>query len=63
LTGVGFQPYGRTSWWDIAESYYDNSAEDALHRSSIQVRNIKVRIVYGSATQQIPIRLVANDKY
>ena len=62
LTGVGFQPYGRMSWWDIAESYYETPLKMS-YTGLDPGAQYKVRIVYGSATQQIPIRLVANDKY
>ena len=60
LTGMGFQPYGRMSWWDIAETYYD--APLKMRYSGLdKAAQYKIRIVYSSATQQIPIRLVAND--
>jgi hypothetical protein len=61
LTGVGFQPYGRMSWWDIAESYYDAPLK-MRYSGLAKNAQYKIRIVYSSATQQIPIRLVANDK-
>lgn len=61
LTGVGFQPYGRMSWWDIAESYYDAPLK-MRYTGLDKNAQYKIRIVYSSATQQIPIRLVANDK-
>ena len=61
LTGVGFQPYGRMSWWDIAESFYDAPLKMRYTGLDKSVA-YKIRIVYSSATQQIPIRLVANDK-
>ena len=60
LTGMGFQPFGRMSWWDIAETYYDTPLKmryDGLEKTA----QYKIRIVYSSATQQIPIRLMAND--
>ena len=60
LTGVGFQPYGRRSWWDIAESYYDVPLRMRYTGLDPQAA-YRVRLVYGSATTQIPIRLVAND--
>ena len=60
LTGVGFQPYGRMSWWDIAETYYDAPLK-MRYTGLDKTAQYKIRIVYSSATQQIPIRLVAND--
>ncbi len=62
LTGVGFQPYGRMSWWDIAETYYDAPLK-MRYTGLDKTAQYKVRIVYSSATQQIPIRLVANDTF
>ncbi len=61
LTGVGFQPYGRMSWWDIAETYFDTPLK-MRYTGLDKNAPYKIRIVYSSATQQIPIRLVANDK-
>ncbi len=62
LTGVGFQPYGRMSWWDIAETYYDAPLK-MRYTGLDKTAQYKIRIVYSSATQQIPIKLVANDKF
>lgn len=61
LTGVGFQPYGRMSWWDIAEAYYDAPLK-MRYTGLDQTAQYKIRVVYASSTQQIPIRLVANDQ-
>ena len=61
LTGVGFQPYGRMSWWDIAETYYDAPLK-MRYTGLDKNAPYKIRVVYSSATQQIPIRLIANDK-
>ncbi len=61
LTGVGFQPYGRMSWWDIAETYYDTPLQ-MRYTGLDKTAPYKIRIVYSSATQQIPIRLVAEGK-
>ncbi len=61
LTGVGFQPHGRMSWWDIAETYFDTPLK-MRYTELDKNAQYKIRIVYSSATQQIPIRLVANDK-
>ena len=60
LTGMGFQPYGRMSWWDIAESYYDAPLQ-MRYAGLDPTARYRVRIVYSSATQQIPIRLTANE--
>ncbi|MFN0124053.1 MAG: glycoside hydrolase family 20 zincin-like fold domain-containing protein [Blastocatellia bacterium] len=60
LTGMGFQPYGRMSWWDIAETYYDTPLQ-MRYTGLDPGAQYKARIVYSSATQQIPIRLVAHD--
>ncbi len=62
LTGVGFQPYGRMSWWDIAETYYDAPLK-MRYTGLDKTAQYKVRITYSSATQQIPIKLVANDTF
>jgi hypothetical protein len=62
LAGIGFQPFGRRSWWDIAESYYDTPLKMRYTGLDRRAR-YRVRIVYGSATTQIPIRLVANDNF
>lgn len=62
LTGVGFQPYGRRSWWDIAEAYYDAPLK-MRYTGLDTTAQYKIRITYSSATQQIPIKLVANDKF
>jgi len=62
LTGMGFQPYGRMSWWDIAETYYDTPLKMRYTGLDTSAQ-YKVRIVYSSATQQIPIRLMANDQF
>ena len=60
LTGMGFQPYGRMSWWDIAETYYDTPLK-MRYTGLDKSMQYKIRIVYSSATQQIPIRLMANE--
>ena len=62
LTGVGFQPYGRMSWWDIAETYYDAPLK-MRYTGLDKTAQYKIRITYSSATQQIQIKLVANDKF
>ena len=60
LEGLGFVPYGRRSWWDIAETYYDTPLR--MHYTGLDpAATYRVRVVYGSATQQIRVRLVAND--
>lgn len=46
---------------DIAESYYDAPLK-MRYAGLDKTAQYKVRIVYSSATQQIPIRLIANDK-
>ena len=62
LSGVGFQPFGRRSWWDIAESYYDVPLR--MRYTGLDPHAAyRVRVVYGSATSQIPIRLVANERF
>lgn len=62
LHGIGFQPFGKRSWWDIAETYYDTPLR--MRYAGLDKRaRYRIRIVYGSATTQIPIRLVANEKF
>jgi glycosyl hydrolase family 20 len=61
LVGMGAQPSGPISWWDLAETYYDTPLQmryTGLDRNS----QYKIRVVYAG-DQQREIRLVADGKF
>ncbi len=61
LIGMGMQPAGPISWWDLAESYYDTPLRmryTGLDRSA----PYKVRVVYAGDMQR-DMRLVADEKF
>jgi hypothetical protein len=61
LIGMGMQPAGPISWWDLAESYYDTPLRmryTGLDKSA----QYKVRVVYVGDMQR-DMRLVADEKF
>src|SRR5262245_5900916 len=61
LIGMGMQPAGPISWWDLAESYYDTPLQmryTGLDKSA----QYKVRVVYVGDMQR-DMRLVADEKF
>ena len=61
LIGMGLQPAGPTSWWDLAETYYDTPLQMryvGLDKSA----QYKIRVVYVGDPQR-NMRLVADDKF
>jgi Glycosyl hydrolase family 20, domain 2 len=61
LVGMGPQPAGPFSWWDIAETYYDAPLKmrySALDRSA----QYRVRVVYSGGNMQAQIRMEADDR-
>jgi len=61
LIGMGLQPAGPISWWDLAETYYDTPLQmryTGLDRSA----QYKIRVVYVGDPQR-EMRLVADDKF
>lgn len=62
LVGMGVQPVGPFSWWDIAESYYETPLKmryTGLDHSA----PYKVRVVYAGGSMQVKIRLQADDRF
>jgi len=61
LLGMGLQPVGPISWWDIAETYYDTPLQ--MHYTGLD-RNAqyRVRVVYLGDPQR-EMRLMANDRF
>ena len=61
LLGMGLQPVGPISWWDIAETYYDTPLQ--MHYTGLD-RNVqyRVRVVYLGDPQR-EMRLMANDRF
>jgi hypothetical protein len=60
LIGMGLQPAGPISWWDLAETYYDTPLRmryTGLDRSA----RYKVRVVYAGDPRR-DMRLMADDK-
>src|SRR5499426_791723 len=61
LIGIGSQPAGPISWWDLAETYYDTPLRmryTGLDKSA----QYKIRVVYVGDPQR-NMRLVADDKF
>jgi hypothetical protein len=61
LIGMGSQPAGPISWWDLAETYYDTPLRMryvGLDKSA----QYKIRVVYVGDMQR-NMRLVADDKF
>jgi len=61
MIGMGSQPAGPTSWWDLAETYCDTPLRmryAGLDKSA----QYKIRVVYVGDMQR-NIRLVADDKF
>jgi hypothetical protein len=61
LIGMGPQPAGPFSWWDIAETYYDAPLKmryGGLDRNA----QYRVRVVYRGGNMQAQIRMDANDR-
>lgn len=62
LVGMGLQPAGPLSWWDIAETYYEASLQ-MRYAGLDKTAQYRVRVTYvGGATAAL-IRLVADDKF
>jgi hypothetical protein len=61
LVGMGLQPVGPFSWWDIAETYYDAPLQ-MRYRGLDGAAQYKARIVYAGGNQQAMIRLLADDR-
>ncbi|HKQ72146.1 MAG TPA: glycoside hydrolase family 20 zincin-like fold domain-containing protein [Blastocatellia bacterium] len=61
LIGIGTQPAGPISWWDLAETYYDTPLKmryAGLDKSA----QYKIRVMYVGDSQR-NIRMVADDKF
>ncbi len=61
LIGMGAQPAGPISWWDLAETYYDTPLRmryTGLDKSA----HYKIRVVYVGDRQR-EVRLMADDKF
>jgi len=61
LIGMGMQPAGPVSWWDLAESYYDTPLR-MRYTGLDQSAQYKVRVVYAGDMQR-DMRLVADEKF
>jgi hypothetical protein len=61
LIGMGMQPAGPISWWDLAESYYDTPLR--VHYTGLdKSAQYKIRVVYAGEMQR-DMRLVADEKF
>ena len=61
LIGMGLQPIGPMSWWDIAESYYDTPLRMRYAGLDKQAQ-YKIRVVYIGDPQR-DMRLMADDRF
>ncbi|MBO0863431.1 MAG: hypothetical protein J2P21_34040, partial [Chloracidobacterium sp.] len=61
LIGMGAQPLGPTSWWDLAETYYDTPLR-MKYTGLDKNAQYKIRVVYIGDMQR-DMRLVADDKF
>ncbi len=62
LVGMGLQPAGPFSWWDIAETYYDTPLQ-MRYTDLDPSAQYKVRVVYAGGNMSALIRLMADDKF
>jgi hypothetical protein len=61
LIGMGPQPFGPSSWWDLAETYYDTPLRMRYPGLDKKAR-YKIRVVYvGDLTRKM--RLDADDRF
>jgi hypothetical protein len=61
LLGMGPEPAGPFSWWDLAETFYDTPLR-MRYTGLDKTAQYKVRVVYIGPLQEL-MRLVADDKY
>lgn len=61
LIGMGLQPAGPISWWDLAETYYDTPLR-MRYAGLDKGAQYKIRVVYVGDPQR-NMRLVADDKF
>jgi hypothetical protein len=61
LIGMGLQPAGPISWWDLAETYYDTPLR-MRYTDLDKSAQYKIRVVYVGDPQR-DMRLMADDKY
>ncbi len=61
LIGMGMQPAGPISWWDLAETYYDTPLR-MRYTDLDKSAQYKVRVVYVGDMQR-DMRLMADDKF
>jgi hypothetical protein len=62
LVGMGLQPAGPFSWWDIAETYYEQPLR-MRYTNLDKSAEYRVRVVYAGGAMRTPIRLVADDQH
>ncbi|HEX4947803.1 MAG TPA: glycoside hydrolase family 20 zincin-like fold domain-containing protein [Blastocatellia bacterium] len=60
LVGMGVQPPGPYSWWDIAETFYEQPLQ-MRYTGLDKTAQYRVRVVYAGVAQRL--RLVADDQY
>ena len=61
LIGIGSQPAGPISWWDLAETYYDTPLR-MRYAGLDKGAQYKIRVVYVGDPQR-NMRLVADEKF
>jgi hypothetical protein len=60
LIGMGIEPSGPLSWWDVAETFYETPLR-MRYTGLDQSAKYKIRVVYLGPPQE-QMRLMANDK-
>lgn len=62
LVGMGPQPAGPFSWWDMAETYYETPLQ-MRYTGLDRAARYRVRVVYAGGAMQALIRLTADDRF
>jgi hypothetical protein len=62
LVGMGLQPAGPFSWWDLAETYYEQPLV-MRYTNLDKAAEYRVRVVYAGGAMRAQIRLVADGRF